>query len=62
MEGGFVLDHWHVFAGGVDASAVIPIHLFERRERDLVERTPRPFSLISSVLYSPLMDSASALS
>jgi hypothetical protein len=45
MEGGFVLDRWHVLAGAVDAPVVVPVHPFERRELDVVPCAPRPFTV-----------------
>ena len=45
MEGGFVLDRWHVLAGSVDAPVVVPFHPFERRELDVVACVPRPLTV-----------------
>ena len=45
MEGGFVLDRWHVLTGAVDASMVVPVHPFERRTLDVVERAAGSFAV-----------------
>jgi hypothetical protein len=45
MEGDFVFHRWHVLAGAVDAPVVVPVHPFERRELDVVERAPGSFTV-----------------
>ena len=45
MEGGFILDQWHVLTGAVEAPMVAPIHPFECRELDVVERAPGSFTV-----------------
>lgn len=45
MEGGFVLDRWHVLTGTVDAPVVVPVHPFGRRKLDVVELASESFTV-----------------
>ena len=62
MEGGFVLDRWHVLTGAVEALMVVPVRPLKRRELDVVERAPGLFTADKLGLVESVDDPASALS
>jgi hypothetical protein len=60
--GGFEFGRWDVTAGLEQAAVVEPVDVLEGGDLDLLDAPPGSRGLISSVLNSPITDSARALS
>jgi len=53
---------WEIGGGAVQPPVVEPVDVLEGGDLDLLDRAPRTRRLISSVVNSPIVDSARALS